>query len=101
VLDVVGSLVVVGIWAYCLFDAVTADASRVRRLPKFLWIVLILLLFLVGALAWLLLGRPKADYAPADAAPRRRVVGPEDAPDFEERIRRGMRGPGGNRPNGS
>ena len=44
----------------------------------------------VGAVAWLLLGRPQREYVPADTKRRRRVLGPEDAPDFEERIRRAM-----------
>ena len=99
-IDVVVTVVVVGIWAFALFDAVTTDAAQVRRLPKFAWIVVILLLFFFGALAWLFLGRPKREYAPAESAPRRRVLGPEDAPDFEERIRRGMHRPGENGPDG-
>ena len=95
-LDVVVTLALVGLWAFSLFDAVTSDPTRVRRLPKLVWIVLVVLLPDVGAVAWLLLGRPQREYVPADTKRRRRVLGPEDAPDFEERIRRGMRreGPG-------
>jgi hypothetical protein len=35
----------------------------------------------IGAVAWLLLGRPEnAGFRPGDTSPRQRVVGPEDGP---------------------
>ena len=44
---------------------------------------------------WLVLGRPRKEYVAADVRPRHadrpRVIGPEDAPDFEERLQRGLR----------
>ncbi|MEV7428982.1 PLD nuclease N-terminal domain-containing protein [Nocardioides sp. NPDC092400] len=46
------------LWAYCLVDAISTDQSRVRHLPKWAWIVLVLLFPLVGSLAWLVAGRP-------------------------------------------
>ncbi|MDN4175296.1 PLD nuclease N-terminal domain-containing protein [Nocardioides sp. SOB77] len=46
------------LWAYCLVDAIVSDQSRVRHLPKWVWIVLVLLFPLVGSVAWLVAGRP-------------------------------------------
>ena len=94
VIDVAVTVVLVGVWAFAVFDAITADPREVRRLPKFAWVVLVLLLSDLGAVAWLVLGRPRRQEVAADAPRRPRVLGPEDAPDFEERIRRVMRPPG-------
>jgi len=59
-------LIETGLLVYCLIDCVQADADRVRNLAKGWWIVLIVLLPLVGGIAWLVAGRPEQ--------PRRRDV---------------------------
>lgn len=51
-------LAALAIWLYALLDAATADRAEVRKLPKGLWVVLILVTFAVGAIAWMLWGRP-------------------------------------------
>lgn len=43
---------------FCLVDCVQTDRDRVRNLPKVAWILLILLVPLVGGIAWLVAGRP-------------------------------------------
>jgi hypothetical protein len=57
------SLVVLGLWIFCLVDVITTDESVCRNLPKMVWLILVVFLPLVGSLAWLLAGRPQA---PAD-----------------------------------
>jgi uncharacterized membrane protein YgcG len=47
-------------WLWALFDSATSEPARVRLLPKLLWFVVILLLFEIGALAWVVFGRPRA-----------------------------------------
>ncbi len=47
------------LWIYCLFDAITTDASRVRNLSKGVWVVIVLLLPDIGSVLWLLAGRPQ------------------------------------------
>lgn len=98
-------------WLWALFDSATADPARVRLLPKLLWFVVILLLLELGALAWVLFGRPRANQPnrtggrssgsfdlssldlgnfgrpssnrPSSNRPSRdRPVGPDDDPDF-------------------
>ena len=94
------ALLFLGVWAFCLIDAATTPREAVRLLPKLAWVIVVVLLWVPGAVLWLLLGRPRREYAVADVAPRAdtspradqpRVLGPEDAPDFEERMRRVMR----------
>ena len=53
-----GTLVLL-FWLFCVFDVITSDESRVRNLPKGLWIVLVIVLFDIGALLWLVAGRPQ------------------------------------------
>jgi hypothetical protein len=45
---------------FCLVDAILADESRIRNLPKWAWILLIIVIPLVGGIAWLVAGRPVA-----------------------------------------
>ncbi len=76
---------------YALIDCVQTDESRVRGLPKVVWVFVILLFPFVGPLGWLLAGRPERDDGPGASpwGPRRqserrdrRPKGPDDDPDF-------------------
>ena len=50
-----------------------------------MWLLAILLLPVLGALAWLFLGRPRVERAPQ--RPRRAPVAPDDDPDFLRSLR--------------
>ncbi|GAA3752427.1 PLD nuclease N-terminal domain-containing protein [Salinactinospora qingdaonensis] len=54
------TLVSIVLWVYAFFDALTSPAEHVRHLPKVLWLLIIVVFMLVGALLWLFLGRPAA-----------------------------------------
>lgn len=43
----------------CLIDAIQTPAVSTRNLPKWAWLMLIILVPIVGPLAWLFIGRPK------------------------------------------
>jgi hypothetical protein len=79
------SLVVLLVWIYCVVDVVSTDDALVRNLPKVLWLVFVVLVPLVGSVAWLAAGRPRfAGVRPGDTSvrPVRRARGPEDLPGF-------------------
>ena len=57
--DGVGGALLLLLWVFCIFDAITSDESRVRNLPKGVWIVIVILLFDIGSLMWLVAGRPQ------------------------------------------
>ena len=81
--DGIVGLVVLLFWIWALLDVISTDASRCRNLPKLMWVVVVLILPAIGAIVWLLLGRPeKADRRPGstDHSAPRRPVGPEDSP---------------------
>ena len=72
-------------WIWALLDCIATDSAMCRNLPKPMWIILILILPDIGALVWLLLGRPeRASWRPGstDYAAPRRPVGLEDSPRY-------------------
>jgi hypothetical protein len=78
-------LLVLGFWLWAIFDVIKTDESLTRNLPKGVWLMLVIILSDVGALAWLLLGRPEGvGFKPGDTTPRGSssyVPGPVDAAD--------------------
>lgn len=92
-------LLELGLLVYALVDCIQTPAEAQRNLPKWAWIVLILVLPLIGSIAWLVAGRPdrrRAGAVPWPATgtagypeyerPRGgrggRTVAPDDDPDF-------------------
>ena len=63
--EVLPEIVTVVFLIFCLIDCVQTDADLVRNLPKVGWIVLIVLLPLVGGVAWLIAGRPPREASSA------------------------------------
>ena len=58
--DGVAGLVVLGLWLFCILDVITTDESMVRNLPKIMWVLIVIFLFEIGAVLWLIAGRPRA-----------------------------------------
>ncbi|UGT67566.1 PLDc N-terminal domain-containing protein [Nocardia gipuzkoensis] len=54
---VVGLITLV-LWVYCLIDVIMAPEAEIRQLPKGLWLVIVLFVPTIGAILWLVLGRP-------------------------------------------
>ncbi len=67
---------------YAVVEVAQADALRVRLMPRWLWVVAIILLPGVGAIAWLLFGRPTAAPGRTPKPPK----APDDDPDFLRRL---------------
>lgn len=81
-----GIPVAVAIILYALFHALFTPASRVRSLPKAVWIVAIIILPLVGAGLWFWLGAPRKKAAQSPSRPPQRGLGPDDDPEFLRRL---------------
>ena len=86
-------LLEIALTVYCLIDAIQTDEVVIRNLPKMAWIFLIVLLPIVGPVAWLVAGRPTRETFQGRSQQqrwedhrrdqeRRRPRGPADAPDF-------------------
>jgi hypothetical protein len=57
-LDGLGGLVELILVVYCVLNVITTPEHEVRNLPKLLWLVLVLLVPIIGPVAWLVAGRP-------------------------------------------
>ncbi len=89
-LPVLGVALALGVWIYALSDVVRTDEAAARRLPKALWVTIVLIVPVLGAVAWLLAGRPLPG-APVGGATRyggSGFVPPEDRPDWPGRSSR-------------
>ena len=78
-------LALLALWLFAIFDVISTDSALCRNLPKGLWLILVIILPDVGAICWLLLGRPvNAGYRIGDTNYRapRRPIGLEDSPSF-------------------
>ncbi|MGY4643662.1 PLD nuclease N-terminal domain-containing protein [Cellulomonas sp. URHB0016] len=94
-------LLEMGMLVYCLIDCVQTDSASVRNLPKITWVFLIVILPIVGGIAWLVAGRPER---PARRVPwpstatagfpeyeRPRRTSPDDDPEFLAGMRKSDR----------
>lgn len=78
------------LWIFCVVDVIVRKDGEARHLPKWGWLVLVLLFPLVGSLAWLVVGRPRgtrraptANERPAVGYPEYDRPGRAPAPDPE------------------
>lgn len=69
-LAIAAIVVVVGV--FCAIDALMIDRARVRALPRWVWLLVIVLLPALGPLLWLTVGRARIA----------RVAAPDDDPAF-------------------
>ena len=74
-------IIVALLMIYCVVEVAQAPPLAVRRMPRWLWATAIICLPLVGAGAWLLLGRPNAESL-GTRNPRPRPTAPDDDVDF-------------------
>lgn len=93
-----GALLEIGLIVFCLIEAIQAPDGRVRNLPKWAWILLILFIPYAGPVAWLVAGRPMATSAGRQVSwpstqtagfpeyERPRQIAPDDDPEFIARL---------------
>ncbi len=66
------ALIEIVLLVYCVLNIITTPDTEVRNLPKLLWLVLVVVLPLIGGIAWLIAGRPQG---PARSMPYKGSVG--------------------------
>jgi hypothetical protein len=96
-------VVMLAVWVFCVVDVMTTPVRQVRNLPKLAWVFIVVLLFNLGAIAWLVAGRPwnlntrdvsiRTRGAPParPKAARGRPTSPDDDPEFLARLRTQVR----------
>lgn len=82
-------IIEVVLFVACLIDAIQTPTEQARNLPKWAWLLLIVLVPFAGPIAWLFAGRPRRLEAPAstpwptrDFAAQPRTIAPDDDPEF-------------------
>jgi len=82
-------LVAAAVLIYTVVDIALIEPSRVKGLPKVVWVLIVLVLPVIGAVLWFLLGRERlADRRAGGSAVRRAPRAPDDDPDFLRKLGR-------------
>lgn len=104
------------LWLWALISCLSAEPGEVRTLPRWAWVLIILLIPLAGSVLYLLAGRPVATGAPSEGfwrlvegfwrpgegwrsgsgAPESehpRPLAPDDDPEFLRRLKQQTRNP--------
>lgn len=76
----------ISIWLYCVSDVIRAEAGAVHHLHKLVWLAFVLLIPLLGAPSWLLLGRPQPLGSRLFEPGARSPLAPDDSPEFLSQI---------------
>jgi hypothetical protein len=68
------SLLVLALMVFALVDIIRRDDSQVRHMPKFVWLLLVILLPFIGSVLWFGIGReyPEGGIRLGRPAPRQR-----------------------------
>jgi hypothetical protein len=83
-IKVAGGLVGIAFYIYSIIDVLRSEKSRTRTLPKYVWLLIVIVLPIIGGVIWLLLGRPW----PAGGLPGRKSEpsAPDDDPKFLRKL---------------
>ena len=79
----IGVIVVVVLSVYTLVDCAMLDRARIRGLPRWAWLLVILFVPVIGPLLWLVIGRGRRG---ASNRGVRRSFAPDDDPEFLRRL---------------
>ena len=77
-LRVAGVLLGLAVYIWFIVDVLRTSGSSVRTLPKFVWLLIVVLIPLLGGLLWLIGGRPLGQGRRRKRGP----VAPDDDPAF-------------------
>lgn len=84
-LRVAAVILAVAFYIYCIIDVLRTRRDEARTLPKWLWLVLVIVVPVLGGLLWLALGRLWR--APGSRRGRRRgPTAPDDDPNFLKQL---------------
>jgi hypothetical protein len=72
---------------YAFVECAMRDDSLIKRLPKWGWLLIIFFLQAIGAIAYFAAGRkPRAGGPGKKKGPQRRILPPDDDPDFLRKL---------------
>ena len=83
-LRVAAGILAVAFYIYCIIDVLRTRSGDTRSLPRWVWLLVVIVLPLVGGLLWLLLGRVWG--SPGRRRRKRGPVAPDDDPNFLKKL---------------
>jgi hypothetical protein len=88
-IDLLPGIVELALLVFCLIDCIQSPEIDIRNLPKWAWLLLIIILPLVGGIAWLVVGRPlrraTTTWQPGSGFPESERPAP-DTRDIDDRL---------------
>jgi hypothetical protein len=93
--------VIVAVYVYSFIDLATSPGNQVRVMPRPVWLLVMLVVPVVGVVAWFIFGRPVAQHrgggggglnlrrprpSSGPTGPSRGPVAPDDDPDFLHKL---------------
>jgi hypothetical protein len=75
-------IVTLALTLYTFIDCARRDETEIRKLPKWGWLLAILLTGIIGPVAYLIIGRNPLKNLPKKNKPQKRILPPDDDPDF-------------------
>jgi Phospholipase_D-nuclease N-terminal len=82
-LYVILGIVEIAFLIFSFIDVILTQRSRVRGVPKIVWLFVVVIISPIGGILWFALGK-----APIDRSGPSRMIHPDDDPDFLATIRR-------------
>lgn len=71
---------------YTLVDCAGTDAEQIRNLPKWGWLLLIIMFGILGSIGYWVAGRPVRARGFNFGGGTRRILPPDDNPDFLKKL---------------
>lgn len=80
----IGLIIVTALTIFSIIDCSRTPETQIRSLPKWAWLVIIIFVPGIGALAWIIAGRPQG---PTNGGKKKgKIVPPDDNPDFLKKL---------------
>ena len=81
---VIALIIATAVEIYALIDCARTSEEKMRSLPKWAWLVIIIFVPLIGAISWIIAGRPEG---PSNGGKKgKKIVPPDDNPDFLRKL---------------
>jgi len=80
---VIASIIIIALMIYTIIDCARTPEEKIRSLPKWAWLVIIIFVPGIGSIAWIIAGRPQG---PGRRRRKGKIVPPDDNPDFLRKL---------------
>ncbi len=81
---VIGLIIVTALMIFSIIDCTRTEEGRIRSLPKWAWLVIIIFVPGIGSIAWLVAGRPRGPGR--GGRKKKKIIPPGDIPDWLKKL---------------